>query len=365
MNKDIVNPEVLRAARLSRGCTQDDIATAAGVSQGLISKVEKGVASLAPTQVKLIADYLHYPTRTFYEPGRVVGDESACLYHRKRRTLPAQLLNELDARMHMRNLTIRRMLDGLEIQGDRMFYTLDPDEYGESPIAVAQALRAAWRVPDGPIQNLTTLIESAGGVVLMEDFGTKKLFGMSCWTKLGHPLFFLNSAMATEDLRWTMAHELGHLTMHAVAPSVDPENQADEFAGEFLAPEARLRPDLRNLTFDRLGQLKGYWRISMKAIIKRAQVLGAIDVVTATRFYKQYSARRYNTREPYPLSAEPPTIIDQAIRVHLDEHGYTASELAEAVLLEQEEFERDLMRLPPRHGNVISLFPDPRSATAS
>jgi Zn-dependent peptidase ImmA (M78 family) len=180
---------------------------------------------------------------------------------------------------------------------------------------------------------------------------------MSCWTKSGHPLFFLNSTMTTEVLRWTLGHELGHLTMHAFPPDGDPEEQADAFAGEFLTPESLARADLRRLTFDRLPALKSYWRISMKALIKRAQVLGTIDVPTATRLYKQYSARRYNVQEPYPLAPEPSTIIASAIRVHLDEHEYTAEELAEAVLLGPDEFERDLMGSVRHRLNVVNLFP--------
>lgn len=353
-----INPEVLIVARESRGRTQKEVADAAGVTQGLISKAEHGIGSIGPDELAAVAEYLGYPTRLFYEPGRVREVGSPCLYHRKRKTLPAKMLRQLDARMYMRNINVRRLFSDLEVWGDRTFHTMDPDEYGGSAIEVARALRRAWRIPDGPIPNLTTLVESAGGVVLMEDFGTHKLFGMSCWTTNGHPLFFLNSAIPTADLRWTLAHELGHMTMHAVPPEGDPEAQADAFAGEFLAPEALFRPDLRKLDFERLPNLKSYWRISMKAVIKRAQTLGAIDVATSTRLYKQHSARRYNTSEPYPLSPEPPSLVGAAIRVHLDDHGYTQLELAEALLLTAKEFGREFLAEPEasRHDNVVSLF---------
>jgi Zn-dependent peptidase ImmA (M78 family)/DNA-binding XRE family transcriptional regulator len=353
-----INAEALTVARESRGYAQKDVADAAGVTQGLISKAENGLVSIAPDDLARIAAHLGYPARFFYEPGRLRETGSACLYHRKRKTLPAKVLRRLDARMYVRNVNTRKLLDGLGIEGDRSFHTMDPDEYGGSPVAVARALRSAWRLPDGPIPNLTVLIESAGGIVIAEDFGTRKLFGMSCWTSRGRPLFFLNAAMPTEDLRWTMAHELGHLTMHATAPDDDPETQADAFAGEFLAPESLFRHHARKLTFDRLGQLKSHWRISMKAIIKRAQSIGAIDPNTAVRLYKQHSARGYNTVEPYGLPAEPPTLIDQAIQVHLQEHGYTRTELADATLLTADEFARDFLRetIPGPHDNVISLF---------
>lgn len=349
-----LNGEVLFVARESRGYTQDVVADAAGVTQGLISKAEKGVATLSPEHVEAIAQLLGYPSQLFYEAGPVREVGSACLYHRKRKTLPKKVLNQVDARMFIRNLNVIKLLDGLDIEGSRMFHTMDPDEYGGDPVEVARALRSAWRVPDGPIPNLTALIESAGGIVLMEDFGHRKLFGMSCWTRRGHPLFFLNATAPTHELRWTMAHELGHLIMHGIPTSGDPEKEADAFAGEFLAPVAYFKPAARKLTFDRLPQLKAYWGLSMKGIIKRAETVGAIDSKTAVRLYKQHSARRYNTAEPYPLKPEPPTLVEAAINVHLQDHGYTQDELAAASLLTPQELASEFLgaSTPVKHGDV-------------
>lgn len=352
-----LNPEVLILARDSRGCTQQELAEAAGVTQGMISKAQRGVATLSPAHISAIAEYLGYPERLFYEPGRMREVGSTCLYHRKRKTLPAKVLSRLNATMHIRNINIVNLLDGLEIEGDRVFHTLDPDEYGDAT-AVARELRRVWRVPDGPIPNLTALIESAGGIVLMEDFGHRKLFGMSCWTHGGgHPLFYLNSAASTDELRWTMAHELGHLIMHGTPTSGDPEEEADAFAGEFLAPATLFRPDVRRLTFDRLPQLKAYWGLSMKGVITRALAIGAINRPAAIKLYKQHSARGYNAAEPYPVKPEPPTLVETAIHVHLQEHGYSRDELAEAVRLNPDEFRRDFLHEPePSQGNVVNLL---------
>jgi Zn-dependent peptidase ImmA (M78 family)/transcriptional regulator with XRE-family HTH domain len=359
-----VNPEAVLVARESRGRTQLEVAQAIGVTQGLISKAEQGTTTLKDEDVVAMGNYLHYPPSFFYESGRIRDTGSACLYHRKRKTLPAKVLKQLDARMMVRNVNVRHLLNGLEISGDRDFYTLDLDEFGGSPVEVARALRAAWRVPEGPIQNLTALIESAGGIVIAEDFGTRKLFGMSCWTTHGRPLFFLNSAMPTEELRWTVAHELGHLTMHAFAPEGDQEAQADAFAGEFLAPERVFRPQVSRLDFTKLAPLKTFWRISMKAVITRAQKIGAIDPMTATKLYKQYSARRYNSGEPYKLSPEPSTLLTEAVRIHLQEHGYTREELAQAARLQADEFYRDFLGERVPTGNVVNLFPNPAISNA-
>lgn len=355
-----MNPDILIVARESRDVSQTAVAKAAGITQGMISKAENGLLVLQSEHIEKIADLLDYPVDLFYEPGRVRVLGSGCLYHRKRKTLPARLLKSLNARMELRRVGVRRVVRDLDIEAERIFHTMDPDEYGGSPEAVAQAMRAAWRVTRGPIGNMTALIESAGGVILTADFGTNKLMGMSCWEPDSQPLFYLNSRMSTADLRYTLAHELGHLVMHAVPPSGDPEEEADAFAGEFLAPRAEVVPDLRRLTFDRLHPLKMKWRLSMKGLIVRAQRTGAIDPSTAIRLYKQYSARGYNTAEPYDLPAEPPSIIPAAVEVHLRQHGYSPQELAEKVaFVFPDEFNREFAPMTPHLGpsNVVRLLP--------
>jgi Zn-dependent peptidase ImmA (M78 family)/transcriptional regulator with XRE-family HTH domain len=351
-----VNPEILISARESRSETQLGLGEAAHVTQGMISKFENGVATPTREQLDLIATQLRYPVALFYEPDRIRSGASACLYHRKRKTLPAKMLTRLQAKMYLATLHADRLLRDFEVDAVRQFHTMDLDEYGGSPTEVARALRAAWRVPQGPIHNLTNLVESAGGVIVLAPFGTRKLFGMSCWSKVGRPLFYLNEEMPTADLRWTLAHELGHLTMHAAAPNGDPEEEADEFAAEFLCPRLEIRPQLLDLSFSQLPTLKSYWRVSMKTLIMRADKLGAVPAKRATTLYKQYSARRFGVSEPIELSPEPPTLIREALKIHFNEHKYSVEELAEVARLNTIEFEVDVVRDLVPSGNVVRLF---------
>jgi Zn-dependent peptidase ImmA (M78 family) len=308
----------------------------------MMSKVESGLRQLTREQVGLVAAYLDYPPELFYEDGPLHQGKSACLYHRKRKTLPATLLARIDATMVIRLINTRRMLNGLELETDRAFHSMDPDEFN-GPEDVARVLRTVWGVADGPINDLVALLESAGGIILTAPFGTHKLFGMSQWPTRDHPLFFLNAECSMDDLRWTIGHELGHLIMHGTPTSGDIEDEADAFAGEFLAPRRLLLPELRGLTFTRLPALKMKWRLPMKALIRRAEYLGAITKPEAVRLYKQYSARRWHGAEPYPLPWEAPTLVRDAARVHLEEHEYSVSELAHAVRLLDDEFRRELL----------------------
>jgi Zn-dependent peptidase ImmA (M78 family)/transcriptional regulator with XRE-family HTH domain len=333
------NPEMIVLARQSRGVSQSDLAVAVGVSQGMVSKVEHGVAPPDDALLQKIADYLRYPVTFFFRPEHVRGTDSVCFHHRKRTSMPARLLAMTEGNMYITQLHVRSLLDELEIVAAHELMTLDPDRFEDGPRGVAQALRRMWQIPDGPIPDLIHVIEAGGGVVVFRDFGTLKLDGMSCWPKGCPPLFFINSAIPADRARLTLAHELGHLVMHWTAPDGDPEAQANAFAFEFLAPIAEIGPDLRRLTIASLPGLKAHWRVSMNAIVMAAKTTGALPEGRVRSLFVQLSRHGYRTVEPFPIPQESPRMIDTAIEVHRREHGYSSAELAMLVDLWDEEFQ--------------------------
>src|ERR1700730_1023199 len=113
---------------------------------------------------------------------------------------------------------------------------MDAEDYNGDVSVIAGLLRRSWGIPNGPVENLTTAIEAAGGVVLRRSFGTSKIDAMSKWAPGEPPLFFINSEIPADRCRYTLAHEIGHIVMHQV-PTPDMEGEADRFAEEFLMPE--------------------------------------------------------------------------------------------------------------------------------
>ena len=241
------NPELLTLARESRGMTRAELAEAVGVSAGYLSKVENGLVTPSPRYITAMAGSLRYLPSLLTDPRRVTGIDSPCLYHRKRKTLPVKALRLVEAQMHMTRLQIRHLLADLDIETANSMHSLDPDEFG-SPEKVAQALRRAWGIGPGPIRNLMQVIEDAGGVVVLADFGHGKLDGLSCWGKAGPPFFYLKTHKAPEIFRFRMFHELGHLTMYFTTLA-DREGEADRFSAEFLFHADELRGQLQGLDF--------------------------------------------------------------------------------------------------------------------
>lgn len=326
-----LNGQALEVARQSRGVSQTAVAKAVGVSQGMISKAEAGVVGLKPETIRKVAEFLDYPEEFLFEGGWLRTAGSGCLYHQKRKTTPAKVLSTVNARMEARRLHVRRLLASLELVPERTFVRLDPDDFRQDPTEIAREVRKLWRMPPGPVKNMVQLIESAGGIIFLGDFGSHKLSGVSCWESDPHPLFYLNAQSSNADLRWTLAHEVGHLVMHRFPTAGDREVEADMFAGEFLAPQAEIGPALRRLNFETLPSLKVKWGISMKAIITQAEKRGAIPQSKAKALYQRYSARRWHNAEPHDVPPEEPTLVKSAVRAHLDDLGYSLEELKTAI----------------------------------
>ena len=251
-------------AREARSMTQAELAKATSLSQGYISKVEHGVLDLSPERLELIAAALRYPPSFFMQSDRVAG--APCLHHRKRQSMPLLRLRAIHAHINIARMQALRLLEGVEIEAAFGFPRMDIDSYA-SPEEIAQLLRSHWSMPLGPVHNLIEMIEAAGGLVSRSSFQTDRLDAISQWVPGSPPFFFLNAEIPGDRLRWTLAHEIGHVTMHYL-PSPDQEKEADRFAAEFLMPAREIRPDLQGLSLPKLAFLKQRWKVSMQALIR-------------------------------------------------------------------------------------------------
>ncbi len=334
------NCEMLALARKARGLTQPQLANRLKVTQGHVSKWERGQMEIPEDRLPDIAKELDFPVEFFERPERVHDYGPPCLYHRKRQTMPAILLHQIEAQVNIARLAVEELLADIEVETEQGFPRFDIDEY-DSPEQIAQELRHHWRLPHGPITNLVRTIESAGGVVIRRFFGTRKIDAISQWPPDGHPIFVVNADIPTDRVRFTLAHEIGHLVMHTI-PSDDPEREADRFASEFLMPAIDILPDLEDLTLQRAASLKLYWRVSMAALVRRAHDLGQIT----QRQYQRFVIRlrdQYKYVEPNPLTPEEPTVISDAINVHRNVHGYSLSEVWRLAKLHERDFRESFM----------------------
>jgi len=330
------NPEMLVLARESRGKTQSELARMLAISQGLLSRIEAGITDVSDDLLKKVVIALGYPPNFFYQTDQVYGYGSKCIYHRKRQSLNVSALRQLFAEINIIRIQVSRLLTGADVEVENRFYRMDIEDY-HSPENVAQILRRYWGIQSGPIENLILAIESAGGIVVPCYFGTSKLDALSQWPQGSLPLFFVNSESPTDRMRFTLAHELGHVVMHQI-PSADMESEADRFAAEFLMPAHDIKPELRPTTLARLAVLKGYWRVSMAALLKRAGDLKVISERQRQSLWTQMSKEGYKKIEPLPIEEEKPTVLTDILDVYRHSHGYTLAEMSALVASYEHEF---------------------------
>lgn len=321
------NPEMLELARLARGRTQSELVKPTGISQTKLSKAEAGIASLNPAELQALAKELRFPESFFRWNDRTYGLPPQELFHRRRQSVSARVLRAIEANFNIFRMRVARLLKATEIDA-ATFIRLDPDDYQGDLASIARAVRAAWALPSGPIRNLTATIEAAGGIVVPSDFTTSQVDAVSFWPVGMPPLFFVNLRAPMDRLRWTLAHEIGHLTMHQ-APGSDAEREADEFAAAFLMPADQIIDDLRGVTLTQIAHLKRVWKVSMQALLRRAESLGTVTPTRARSMWMDFSKLGYRKVEPYPVEHEEPALFRALIELHRSELNYSHEDLVE------------------------------------
>ena len=151
--------------------------------------------------------------------------------------------------------------------------------------------RADVGAPPVPVDTLARFVDAR---VVLEAFDTD-LSGVLHIVD-GTPVIGVNSSHSKARQRFTIAHELGHLTLHGPQTFVDrrfvfrrdqkaasgsdrQEIQANMFAAELLMPKAWLRRDIDDQGFDfgdddALGELARRYGVSQSAMAFRLANLG-------------------------------------------------------------------------------------------
>lgn len=324
------NREMLALSRESRGLTQAQLAVKLGLSQAEISKYENGLRVPSDTQAERMANVLGYTTDFFYLNEAVRSFGSQCVYHRKRKSATDTKLAQLLAMVNVKRIQVSRLLKSVDAKPIHTFPRLDLDEYSE-PAEVARALRALWQLPPGPVNNLVRAIEDAGGIVVRCDFGTTKVDAISQWIPgQPSPVFLINESIPTDRMRFTLAHELGHICMHAM-PTNNMEREADQFAAEFLMPAKDIKPHLMRIDIPTLAAMKPYWRVSMGALLYRAADLKTIDERRKSYLWFRMGQAGYRTHEPVEIPPENPNLLKELLEVHRTSLGYRDDEIDAAV----------------------------------
>jgi Zn-dependent peptidase ImmA (M78 family) len=331
-----VRGEAIQLARESRGFTQNKLALETSIPQASISQFERGEKQVNEDALKRISIVLDYPV-TFFERNIVPrGLGVSGIFHRKRLSMPITILKKIQAECSIRISEIECLLNNVEIKSVNNFHHYEIGEY-ENPEQIAELVRAQWKLPLGPIKNIIETIENAGGIVFKYDLGTRKLDSQSQWISGIPPIFFVNKEIPTDRMRFTLAHEIGHVVMHKY-PTSNIEDEANRFASAFLMPKDEILEDMNPFSFDRVMSLKMKWKVSIASLIMRAFQLGVITFSQKRRYFTRLSVIGYRTEEPIELPHEEPCLIKQLVEACRVELGFSFKDLCNVLSISENDF---------------------------
>jgi len=320
------NANLLLLARQYRGRSQADVASAAGLNQGHYSRIENGLMPEGPSadNVERIASTLEFPTSFFFLQDGLVGlPLSVHPMNRRKTAVGERAMKQIHAELNIRLIHLRRYLRAADIHPELPLLSIDVDE-GGGPQAIAQMLRKSWSIPDGPIGNLTDYCERAGILVIWCDL-EKGVDGVTMNVRDLPPCIFLNQRVPADRMRFSLAHELGHIIMHTI-PGDEIENEANAFAAEFLVPEKQFRRALigQRLSLEWLARQKAYWKASMAFLLYRAGAVGAVTRHQTEYLWRKLSALGWRTREPQETDFPPevPSVFPRLVQMHGDDLAY-------------------------------------------
>lgn len=287
--------DVILVLRRAADITQEELASRLGITQAALSRYENDLREPDDEILERLGEALGVTAQFLRHEFRMQGAIAADAHMRRQKTTKPSDWKRVEARLNALRMHSSYLLERVPLRPQNHVIQVDPDEH--SPGDAASMLRAAWRMPIGPVRNVIRWVESAGVIVVEEDFGTHRIDGMSQWAG-EHAVIIFNATLPTDRKRLSVAHELGHLVLHGQYIDLDLEDQANQFAAEFLMPAHVIGPQLTNLTLGKLVDLKAEWGVSMQAIFERAYRMGKATADERQKFYRQLNSRGWKTREP-------------------------------------------------------------------
>ena len=271
METNAYNGFSIKIVRDFYGLNQSQFAKLLGISQPVISKLEKGDKNLEENQIEKFKEYFE---PSFFK--RNVENVNQKLFYRKLSSITKTKLALFESRLNLLHNTISEALEIIDLDADGL-PKINTDDFikeknGEFKIDfeyLATEIRLKFGIGRGPINNIVDLLESKGIIIHFFDYDfissdNNKFDGVSFYVK-GIPVILVNDKIPNSRKVFTIAHELGHLLLHfedLISIDRDIEAEANHFAASFLAPEKDIKSSLRQLTLR-------FWMMKLAPIRKQ------------------------------------------------------------------------------------------------
>ena len=317
----ILKDETLKLARNYSGLSQKDFAKKLGVSQALISSIEKSRKPLTSDIAEKLGREFGYSffTQKIVEPNLKV-------HYRASATVAKKYTDLFEARLRIMSNNISELLEFVAIPENNI-PKKDLEDFELDPEYLANEVRDYFNLGRGPIKDFVRFLEKNGAIVYFYDYDfisaqNKNFDGVSFYVS-GVPVILINNKIQGARKMFTLAHEFAHLIMHNhndafITKNRDIEKEANVFASEFIAPRNSLRGEFSRLTLEKLFLLKAHWKLSIAALLYKAK-----DMVLTQDQYRRWVTHLapYRKKEPQDFLVENPVLLKKMFEVALSDLG--------------------------------------------
>lgn len=120
----------------------------------------------------------------------------------------------------------------------------------------------------------------------------------------------------------------------------DLSHEANLFAAEFLMPAKEIKDDLTDLSLPKLAELKKKWKVSMQALVYRANDLEMLTDNQKRYLLQQFNQQNIRRREPPELDipTEQYKLVRDLITQYRTKQKLSVAKMAAFLHLEQDDF---------------------------
>ena len=326
------NGERLKKARIYRGLTVAELAEQVGCQRQTLSMYE--ISKSQPTDKSLVerlSHALNFPIKFFYETP--ASHSEGTVYFRSLLTTNKKYRSEQIVKMDFLSQVYSLLQDYIS------FPTYKPLNLPEGITSeeAAYALREAWDLGHDPIDNIISVVEQHG--ILVTSFSTSTDDVDASSDAPTYLIAYSNNKTSAARIHFDIAHELGHICLHEWSEDIEEltkeefkrrEREANDFAAAFLLPEDTFKKDAEAgpQTIAYYKQLKKKWKVSIAAMIRRAEKLNIITKEEYQALIRIMQRRGQRKEEPLDdvLITAAPALLKASVMMLLQENVFTAKE---------------------------------------
>ena len=365
----------LKQVREFLGLAQQELAQQLSVTQATVAYLEAGYQQPSEDLLSKICESTGFP-QAFFEQTEIIEFPYGSLLYRSRAVIDASEKTRT-------NRYGQFMFEVAEKLSQKISPRHFPFPKGriDGNTAASIVRSNLGYSPDRPIDDLIYDLEKNGVYIFKSPFHCSKIDAFSVWAGYDNkkPVVVLTKDVSADRVRWTVAHEFGHLILHPMlfGDLQEFEREADMFAAELLLPEVTMTHlVVEPFTLTRAARIKAKWKVSIQAIVRRAHELHLISDSSYKSLHVQMSQQKEKLQalSESDIPEKPRSLRAMAERLYGNEKGridyrqlFMDTHLPIPVLkqfMEAQANQAEYTKKPPQQASILE-FPSKRSLKGS